>query len=166
MSCGKCLTRRQFLEVGSKGLGAIALAGPAATLMSSCGQQDLSPGGGVGPIVVIPNSSNNIYLLNFSDYPALQAPGGSIHALVHATSGDKDVFITRVSTNVVDTVSTICTHTGCTIGGYNSSNQQYLCPCHNSIFAADGSVVQGPATSPLPSYVGTVSGSSVQITIA
>ena len=38
----------------------------------------------------------------------------------------------------------ICTHLGCTPGGLDNDHHMN-CPCHGSVFAADGSVVQGPA---------------------
>jgi len=49
-------------------------------------------------------------------------------------------------TEGVFAISTVCTHLGCivepTAGGFE-------CPCHGSIFAADGSVTRGPAPQPL-----------------
>ena len=114
----------------------------------------------------IANSPSGIYSFDFTDYPALQTPGGSIQATIQATSGTKSVFVTRVDENTVDTVSTVCTHAGCTLNSYDSSTEQYDCPCHGSVFAADGSVVTGPATTPLPSYAAVLTSSGIQVTIA
>ncbi|MCX4986755.1 FAD-dependent oxidoreductase [Streptomyces sp. NBC_00572] len=41
-----------------------------------------------------------------------------------------------------------CTHMGCELG-FNEAEQTWECPCHGSRFAADGSILQGPATRPL-----------------
>ena len=39
-------------------------------------------------------------------------------------------------------ISTICTHLGCIV---KASGQGFDCPCHGSKFAADGTVMRGPA---------------------
>ncbi|MFF8378196.1 FAD-dependent oxidoreductase [Streptomyces sp. NPDC015661] len=41
-----------------------------------------------------------------------------------------------------------CTHMGCELG-FDEAEQTWECPCHGSRFAADGRVLQGPATRPL-----------------
>lgn len=44
-------------------------------------------------------------------------------------------------------ISTICTHLGCVV---RVAPEGFECPCHGSRFAADGSVLKGPAPKPLP----------------
>ncbi len=44
-------------------------------------------------------------------------------------------------------ISAICTHLGCVVA---PSTTGYECPCHGSKFGKEGSLVQGPAGSPLP----------------
>jgi Rieske Fe-S protein len=166
MGCKTCVSRRRFLELSSKSLSALVLACPALELLTACSQNPLDSALGAGPTAaVLPNNSTNVYTLSFSDYPTLENVGGSVHTTVSATSGSKDLFVTRVDANTVVTVSTICTHAGCVLDGYNSATQQYLCPCHGSIFNAEGLVLVGPATTPLPTYVSILTASAVQITV-
>jgi len=46
----------------------------------------------------------------------------------------------------VHAISTVCTHLGCIV---KAAGDGFECPCHGSRFAADGSVVKGPAPKPL-----------------
>lgn len=45
-------------------------------------------------------------------------------------------------------VNTTCTHMGCELN-WNSAEKSWDCPCHGSRFSYDGTVIEGPAISPL-----------------
>ena len=49
-------------------------------------------------------------------------------------------------------LSSVCTHSGCQVS-YDHGNENLPCPCHGSIFSTAGSVLNGPASSPLKTYV-------------
>ena len=61
--------------------------------------------------------------------------------------GDK-VAAFRDDDGVVHAVSPICTHLYCQVS-FNAAERSWDCPCHGSRFAPDGTVIQGPAVSPL-----------------
>src|SRR5574341_314751 len=42
----------------------------------------------------------------------------------------------------------VCTHLGCLI--HPQPDGGFACPCHGSLYTAEGQVVRGPATRPLP----------------
>lgn len=45
-------------------------------------------------------------------------------------------------------ISAICTHLGCTVAR-DPNGGGFHCPCHGSVFTADGKVIGGPAPRPL-----------------
>ena len=49
-------------------------------------------------------------------------------------------------------LSTVCPHEGCSVG-WNEDRKVFVCPCHDSSFAPDGSRISGPSLrglDPLP----------------
>jgi menaquinol-cytochrome c reductase iron-sulfur subunit len=48
-------------------------------------------------------------------------------------------------------MSNICTHLGCRIR-WIAEQGQFFCPCHNGIFAKDGTVLGGPPPRPLDRF--------------
>ncbi|WP_274425666.1 FAD-dependent oxidoreductase [Chelativorans sp. YIM 93263] len=64
-------------------------------------------------------------------------------------SGEEKIAAWRDEAGNLHTMSANCTHKGCALT-WNNADRTWDCPCHGSIFAADGSVIHGPARKPLP----------------
>jgi Rieske Fe-S protein len=89
-------------------------------------------------------------LASTSDVPA---GGGKILA-------DKKIVITQPQSGEFRGFSAVCTHAGCIVGSVSGGTIN--CPCHGSRFnITNGSVVNGPAASPLPPVSIKVQGSSI-----
>jgi len=48
-------------------------------------------------------------------------------------------------------MSNVCTHLGCRVR-WIPEEGEFFCPCHNAVFAKDGSVVDGPPPRPLDKF--------------
>ena len=73
---------------------------------------------------------------------------------------DKKIVITQPAGGTFKAFTAVCTHQGCTVGSI--SGGAIHCPCHGSAFSIkDGSVVNGPATSPLAPVAIKVDGTSI-----
>jgi len=48
-------------------------------------------------------------------------------------------------------MSNVCTHLGCRVR-WIPEKGEFFCPCHNGVFAKDGSVVDGPPPRPLDQF--------------
>ena len=89
-------------------------------------------------------------LANTSDIPV---GGGKILA-------DKKIVITEPQAGSFKAFTAVCTHQGCTVDSVSGGTIN--CPCHGSKFSiANGSVVNGPAVSPLAPVSITVQGTSI-----
>ncbi len=74
--------------------------------------------------------------------------------------GDKKIVITQPKAGSFDAFTAVCTHAGCTVG--TVAGGTINCLCHGSKFSiANGSVVSGPATSPLAPVNIKVQGTSI-----
>lgn len=67
--------------------------------------------------------------------------------------GGQLVAAARDEEGSVTVRSAICTHMGCLVD-WNEAERTWDCPCHGSRFKPDGSVLAGPAESPLPEIGG------------
>jgi glycine/D-amino acid oxidase-like deaminating enzyme/nitrite reductase/ring-hydroxylating ferredoxin subunit len=92
--------------------------------------------------------------------PANFNKGGGTQSLVHSVDdiergegkvislGHGKIAVHKSMSGELHAVSASCTHKGCTVT-WNDADHTWDCPCHGSMFAADGSVLHGPAVEPL-----------------
>jgi Rieske Fe-S protein len=67
------------------------------------------------------------------------------------TSNSYGVYVMRHEGDQFTILSNACTHLSCRVS-WNEERQAYLCPCHDAVFAKDGSVLSGPPPKALKSY--------------
>jgi Rieske Fe-S protein len=102
------------------------------------------PGGGSG-------SSTNADVLAVTS--AIPVGSGKIFSA-------QKVVVTQPSSGEFKVFSAVCTHMGCIVN--QISNGTIDCPCHGSQFSIkNGSVVGGPAPSPLPAESFKVTGNNI-----
>jgi cytochrome b6-f complex iron-sulfur subunit len=135
------MDRKEFLSL----LG----VGTAAIVCSYC-----LPGCTVNdPGITAPTNVDFTLDLTNAAYSALKTVGGSF-----ANNG---VLVANTPGGYV-AVSIACTHQVASVG-YDKANNNFYCPAHGSVFATNGSVVRGPAGSPLATYKITLTGSSLRV---
>jgi Rieske Fe-S protein len=105
-------------------------------------------------------SQTATFKIRVSDYPALSEPLGSVRLGVNPVWDDAEPFpngnfwpfiINRGENDEFYVLDSECRHASCVVPTYDDFFG-ILCPCHGSTYAIDGSVIFGPATSPLRRY--------------
>ena len=79
-----------------------------------------------------------------------------------AIFADQKVVVAQPAKGDFTAFSAVCTHQGCLVGSVEG--EEIRCPCHGSVFSvADGSVLNGPATSPLEEVAISVDGDQISL---
>jgi cytochrome b6-f complex iron-sulfur subunit len=87
---------------------------------------------------------------------ALNNDGGSLIV--------QDILVINTGNSIYSALSSICTHLGCTVA-YSSGADNIQCPCHGSVYATSGSVINGPAPKALKSYPTNLNGNILTISL-
>jgi len=69
------------------------------------------------------------------------------------TQGEEKIAVWKDEHGKPHRLSASCTHKGCVVT-WNNADCTWDCPCHGSVFQADGTVVHGPAIGPLRPVTG------------
>ena len=136
------MERKEFLSLVGKGAsGALFLS-----ILEACSKNtaSLAPSGPVDFTLDLTNSQN----------ASLQTAGGYAY--------NNGVIVAKTVNGDYVAVSAACTHQG-TYVQYVTSNNSFYCPSHGSDFSTSGSVLRGPANSPLTQYKTTLTGNSLHV---
>ena len=138
-------TRREALGAGVGAVGLVVL-GCAARLP---------------PVRDVATQGDEL-LLVLADYPELQRAGGVLP--VRPDGAGKPIMVVHGEDRFA-AFSLKCTHMGCTVG-WDEATRTFVCPCHGSRYALDGTVTQGPAKRPLTALGVQSDGTTVRVRIA
>lgn len=136
----RTMLRATALGVAAAGVGVTAAACSSSNSMPQGSNAQTAPAASAGPVTLTTTS-------------AVPVGGGFIDQ-------ERKIVVTQPTAGQFKAFSAVCTHAGCTVGSVQ--NNVIHCPCHFSEFSAkDGSVVQGPAASPLSAENVSVQGSNI-----
>jgi Rieske Fe-S protein len=124
-----------------RGMGAVGAAAAGAAALAACGSDDDADA-----------ASSPTKTVKAADIPV---GGGVIYA-------DAVVVVTQPQAGSFKAFSAMCMHLGCVVNQVDHG--RIICPCHGSEYnIADGSVYQGPSTTPLNPRTVTVNGDTLTI---
>ena len=61
------------------------------------------------------------------------------------------IFVVRKSESEVELFSNVCTHLACRVN-WKEDQQEFICPCHDGHFGANGEIISGPQPRPMDRY--------------
>ena len=136
------MDRKEFLTLASLGLTSLI----CGACLSGC-SKDSNP-------VTAP--SNVDFTLDMSDpsNAALTSNGGYLVK--------NDIIVVHTGGTTYYALSSKCTHQGATVQ-FDAANNRVHCPAHQSNFATNGTVINGPASSALKTYNTSLSGNSLRV---
>jgi cytochrome b6-f complex iron-sulfur subunit len=138
-------SRREFCQQACHAASLAALG----ILLPGCGGNPASPSGGAN-VPQLPQLTSTItggvLTLTIDAASPLNTVGNA--ALVNASG--RGFLVARTGNDAFVALTSTCTHEACTITGLQ--NQQYVCPCHGSVFTLSGTNVSGPAPRPLQTF--------------
>ncbi|PSN19176.1 cytochrome B6 [filamentous cyanobacterium CCP5] len=149
------MKRREF--VNWVGFGVLASSLPVA--IAACQSEDTASAPAEGDTATADAAPREDGFAAIGTVADLDAQG----SLSDKTFQGEQVAVARNGEAIV-AVNSLCTHQGCSVE-WDGDASQFSCPCHGSKFNPDGSVAEGPATEPLPSYEAMIEGDQVLVKV-
>ncbi|XAS75193.1 Rieske (2Fe-2S) protein [Dermatophilaceae bacterium Sec6.4] len=145
-------------------LGGAAVAGVGLVGLTACGSGSSSPGtGGGGSDSAAGEVTSSSGGSAAGGQTAVTVPVDEVPVGGGKILAKQAVVVTQPSAGVFKAFSAVCTHQGCIVA--QIKDKMIGCPCHGSEFSiTDGSVLNGPATTPLPAKTVTKKGLDLTVT--
>ncbi len=147
-------------------LSGAATIGLGLPLLAACGSDDGGDATATDPSETPSSSTPSSEPPASTPTPQKSAPQGiattsEVPVGSGVIVGDSEVVITQPAEGDFKCFTSVCTHQGCTVGEVTDTIN---CPCHGSMFSIeDGSVVGGPAPSPLEEFQLSVDGDQISL---
>jgi cytochrome b6-f complex iron-sulfur subunit len=155
------ITRKEFFVKTGQGVAIIAIPAIFSSFLESCSPPN-SPTNNTAALPAVSGTLSNGIVTVVIDSSSVLAKTGST-AIVNFASGS--VLVDRPTAASFVAMTAVCTHQGCTINSFDSSNNQFVCPCHGSRFDENGKVIQGPASTNLQIYQTQFANNTLTITL-
>jgi Rieske Fe-S protein len=139
--------RRSFLKAGS----AILAGGAALSVPLACGLATF-----LSPLSAVPDGAGWVRIAPITALPedgtprrfqAIASRRNAWNRFPESPVGT--LFLRRIGPQSVEAFSATCPHAGCIVE-FVPGRKAFLCPCHDSLFALDGRVLNPASPSPRP----------------
>ena len=157
MSRRQALLRLLQVVAGTVGLGSLGGCPGGSTYGRTMAEAEQNAE--LAPQIGRINSAGNL-VLSAADMPEAGP--------LELTIAGKQAYLYREQvdgTTVWYAVSRVCTHLKCKVN-FKAEKQEYVCPCHRSRFALDGTVLKPPAKRDLQSWAVADLGGTIEIILA
>ena len=156
------ISRRKFFTRTFQTAAVIAVPTVFSTFLESCKNTLIGPSGSQVLQSISGSFSGGNVTVNIDSSSPLSKTG---NAAIVSFQGNS-ILVDHPTASVYNALSSTCTHQSCQITGYDSASNQFICPCHGSMFDVNGKVTQGPANAPLTKYQTQVSGSQLIVKVS
>ena len=153
----EAVTRRSFLGV-LRGFGAVVVGSALAVPVLRFA---------LNPLFTTSTKTSWSKIGKVEEFASLTAPVKRLITVEQVDGwrkivSEKAVYVLPMKDGVPRVLSPICTHLGCSLP-WNEAKQEFICPCHNAVFARDGAKVSGPAPRSMDSLESRIEGGVLQV---